>query len=167
MKYAVCMKFALNSEAPEMRAFMRKIIALIAAFFMILPLSACGTSAMETKNTGAYEDDHTETYDSVCVDVSAHEDGFYSLISNVEIHYYDGGIGYISINDPTLLAFQVPSMYKGGVWMLDLDEGQTIMDELTNVSKTLKEQGDSELAGKIENLIEIMSRSGPFTNAST
>ena len=172
---------------------MRKIIALIAAFFMILPLSACGTSAaskamdikvadtvgaemetmaaetaaMETKNTGAYENDHTETYDSVCVDVSAHEDGFYSLISNVEIHYYDGGIGYISINDPTLLAFQVSSMYKGGVWMLDLDEGQTIMDELTNVSETLKEQGDSELAGKIENLIEIMSRSGPFTNAST
>lgn len=179
---------------------MRKIIALIAAFFMILPLSACGTSAaskamdikaadvvgaemetmaaetaametetaaMETENTGAYEDDHTETYDSVCVDVSVHEDGFYSLISNVEIHYYDGGIGYISINDPTLLAFQVSSIYKGGVWMLDLDEGQTIMDELTDVSETLKEQGDSELAGQIENLIEIMSRSGPFTNAST
>lgn len=63
---------------------MRKIIAFIAALLMVLPLSACGTSAA---------DDHTETYDSVCVDVSAHEDGFYSLMSNVEIHYYDGGMG--------------------------------------------------------------------------
>lgn len=172
---------------------MRKIIAFIVALLMILPLSACGTFAafkvmdikaadmveadtktrvvetatMETENTGISDDDHTETYDSVCVDVSAHGDGFYSLMSNVEIHYYDGDIGYISINDPTLLAFQVSSMYKGGVWMLDLDEGQTIMNELTDVSETLREQGDSELAGKIENLIEIMSRSGPFTNAST
>lgn len=172
---------------------MRKITAFIAALLMVLPLSACGTSAAskvmdikvadmveadtktmaaetavtETENTGASEDDHTKTYDSVCVDVSAHRDGFYSLMSNVEIHYYDGGIGYISLNDPTLLAFQVSSMYKGGVWMLNLDEGQTIMDELTDVSETLKEQGDSELADKIDNLIEIMSQSGPFTNAST
>lgn len=124
---------------------------------MVLPLSACGTSA----------DDHAETYDSVCVDVSAHEDGFYSLMSNVEIHYYDGDVRSISVNDPTLLAFQVSSMHKGGVWILDLDEGQTMMDELTDVSETLKEQGDSGLAAEIDNLIEIMSRGGPFTNAST
>ncbi len=137
---------------------MRKIIVLLAVLLMILPLNASGTSV---------DDDHMKTYDSVCVDVSAHKDGFYSLVSDVEIHYYDGGIEYISINDPTLLAFQVSSMHKGGVWMLDLNEGQTIVEELTDMSETLKEQGESELAGKIDNLIEIMSQNGPFTNAST
>lgn len=137
---------------------MRKIIAFIAALLMVLPLSACGTSAA---------DDHTETYDSVCVDVSAHEDGFYSLMSNVEIHYYDGGMGYISINDPTLLAFQVSSMDKGGVWMLDLDDAMLQKADYAGCASGTKEDKSELFAYHIADDCAPMIDASPVSMACT
>lgn len=154
---------------------MKKIIVIIAAIVMTFSRTAYGAPAdldaviPETVdvNDAVSDDNQTVAYDGVCLDISTNKDGFYNLMSDVEIHYYDGEIGYISIKNPALLAFQVSSAYKGGLWMMDLEEGQTVVDELSEVAASLRAAGEYGLAEKIEESLHILSDNGPFTQAST
>lgn len=50
---------------------------------------------------------------------------------------------------------------------MDLDKGTQILTDLTETNKTLKEIGNTALSEKIENMIDTMENSGPFTQAST
>lgn len=112
-------------------------------------------------------EDRVETYENLYVDVGANSDWFYSFMSDVEVHYNENNMEYLYIHDPTLLAFQVSSAHYGGVWVLDLDKGTQILTDLTETDKTLKEIGNTALSEKIENMIDTMENSGPFTQAST
>ncbi|MGN0179001.1 MAG: hypothetical protein ACI4DY_06115 [Monoglobaceae bacterium] len=88
-------------------------------------------------------------------------------MSDVEIHYGKNDINYIYIDDPSLLAFSVSSEYNGGVWILDLDEGEKMLNELAEVNEALKTSENSELSEKIESAIQLLENAGPFTQAST
>ncbi|MGN0295102.1 MAG: hypothetical protein ACI4D3_13970 [Lachnospiraceae bacterium] len=142
---------------------------LLTAYDSSVSSASARTAVPSAAVTGDFASDDSETvkYDKVCVDVRTNEDGFYSLASDVEIHYCNDNIESISVNEPTLYAFRVSSAYKGGVWLMDLEKGQHVLDELSAAAVSLRASEENELAEKIENLIEIISQTGPFTQAST
>ena len=96
--------------------------------------------------------DETKSYENMNIDVQVNKDGYYSLMSNTEIHYSDGEIDYISLDEPILLSFQLSSQRNGGIWLLDKNE--------------LKKQGNNDQLTKIENIIEYLTSTGPITDAS-
>lgn len=139
---------------------MKRILSLILCFIFILSLCSCG--GMQEAET-----ERTETYKSVCVDIGVNEDGYYGLMGDVDIHYNGDDLGYIYIDNPCVLAFSVSSERGGGVWLLDLDDGYTAIDELTAIAEALKENGQTDYADKIDSVIAIMAKGGPLTKAST
>ena len=90
------------------------------------------------------------------------------MIGDVEVRYYNGEISCITIKEPVLLSFQVSSEYGGGVWLLNMDDGQAVIDELTETLTLLHSSGKEEsAAARIESVLDILSRSGPYTNTNT
>ena len=149
----------------------KRVLTIFVLSLMMLFCTSCGTQnktelpAAEKESVSG--DEKIATYDNVGVNVGVNEDGFYNLMSEMEIHYYDDHISYITVNDPKLLAFQVSSKYKGGVWVMNLEDGQKTINELTAASEALRRAGNDELATAIETAVQRIVDSGPFTQAST
>lgn len=145
-----------------------RIAVLLSA---LLFCSACGiqngtTLPAAEKETSSGKE-KIATYDNVGVNIAANEDGFYNLMSDIEVHYYDDHISYITVNQSRLLAFQVSSKYKGGVWVMNLDDGQKTINELTLVAESLRKAGNYELASSVEASVKRLTNAGPYTKAST
>lgn len=152
----------------------RKILAIAVSFLLAIPFipfssyeNKSTTNFSTVTATTEFSRERVKTYENICVDVGTDGDGYYALMSNVEIHYDENDISYFYIDDPTLLAFRVSSEYNGGVWVLDLDEGEKVLNDLREVNEILKKSGNTELSEKLQNSIDILEYSGPFTQAST
>lgn len=147
---------------------MKRILSITLAIFLVFSLASC---AGESKTATEVEETHgerTETHENMCVDIGVNEDGYYALMSDVEIHYGESGNPeWVYIDDPVLLAFCVSSEMDGGVYILDLTEGEKVITELTEIAIVLEDAGLDEYAQRIYSVLEIISNSGPFTQAST
>lgn len=112
--------------------------------------------------------DKVKKYDRIYLDIGTNNDGYYSLVGEAEIHQdEENNINSIYINNPILLAFSVSSEHNGGVWIVDLDEGEKMIKNLEEVSYELKASENKELYEKIMESIQILKNSGPFTKTST
>ena len=136
---------------------MKKLLAILLSLSMVLAFTGCQTKEPEVASERVAED-------FVCVSSRAHEDGYYSLMSSVELTYYEGELSEIYIDEPTLLAFAVSSFYNGGVYILDLAEGEELINELSAIAAEIE---DPELAERINAIIEYLQQIGPITGAST
>ena len=152
---------------------MRKVITFIATALIASALTAYGMVAYQGSQMAAPDvitisaEDSTVDASKLCVDVTVNGDGYYSLMSDVELSYYNGELSSILIDDPVLLAFQVSSEHNGGVWLMNLDEGQSTIAELTETVNELQEKGESELAERIRQIVDTLMRCGPYTHEST
>lgn len=145
----------------------KRILAILTALAM-LTLTACGNNPVQQTPTEAEQGERTEEYENICVDIGVNEDGYYGLMSNVSIHYdEDGTLGWISVLDPVLLAFNVSSESGGGVYVINLPDGEKAIDELSSVAEALKAAGKTEYAERIDAVIAIITSGGPYTQAST
>lgn len=148
----------------------RALSITLSALMLMFAITAC-TPQAETPQQEQPSDiyaEHTEEYGSVCVDIGVNEDGYYGLMSDVTICYSeDGSIAYITVLDPVLLAFNVSSERGGGVYLIDLPDGNEAIDELSAMAEELKATGMTEYAERINRIIEIITSGGPFTQAST
>lgn len=143
---------------------MKKLLAVLLSMSMILAFTGCQKQEPEIIATVSQDESESITYDVAYIGIRAHEDGFYSLMSPVELSYYQGELSEIYIDDPTLLAFKVSSLYDGGVYILDLTEGETIINELTAIAEEID---NPELVNRINAIIEHLQQIGPITGAST
>lgn len=143
---------------------MKRIVQLFICLAIVFVLTSCGQQTITVESEKSEE--RLERYEQVCVDIGVNEDGYYGLLADVEINYSGKELGYIYIDDPTLLAFCVSSE-RGGVWLIDLEKGSQIIDELTEISKALREAGLTEYSSRINAIIEKIASCGPFTQAST
>lgn len=137
---------------------MKKLLALMLSLSMVIVLSGCGDQK---------PDEETINYEVVYTDIQVNEDGYYGLMGPVELTYYKGDLTNIYIDDPALLYFAVSSQFDGGVYILDLTEGEALIGELTVISKELTKFGDTTLAEKINQIINQIQNCGPITGAST
>lgn len=113
------------------------------------------------------DSENTQQYESVAVDIETDGDGYYSLMSDIEVQSGKYGIKYISVKNPVLLSFSVSSKYQGGVWILNLKDGEKALNSLKEVKNNLSEEGEDDMAEKINSVIEQIERSGPLTHSST
>ncbi len=132
---------------------MKKLLAILLSLSMVLAFTGCQSKEPEQV-----------AEDFVYIGIRTHEDGYYSLMSSVELKYYEGELSEIYIDEPTLLAFAVSSFYNGGVYILDLTEGEELINELSVIAEELE---NPELAEKINAIIEYLQQIGPITGAST
>lgn len=157
---------------------MRKILSLLLIISLLFTLAGCGAdNTDDSPGTSPPTQEATEpttepteervAYDNAYIDIGVNEDGYYGLMGPVEITYYDGELASIYIDDPALLYFTVSSLFGGGVYLVDMPDGDAIIDELTAVAEELKAAGQTELAAKIDAIIAIFVQSGPITSAST
>ena len=144
---------------------MKRILSIILVLIM-LSLTACGATPNKQTEADPPDGERTEEYESVCVDIGVHDDGYYGLMANVSIHYNeDGTLGWITVLDPALLAFNVSSTLGGGVYVINLPDGNKAIDELSSVSEALKAAGMTNYAERIDAVIAIIG--SPITQAST
>lgn len=136
---------------------MKKLLAILLSLTMVLAFTGCQTKEPEITSEQITED-------FVCIGIRTHEDGYYSLMSSVELNYYEGELSEIYIDEPTLLAFAVSSFYNGGVYILDLAEGEELINELSAIAE---ETENPELVSRINAIIEYLQQIGPITGAST
>ena len=147
---------------------MRRLKALLVTVALVLTLSACNYGPEASDTTGQTEEqEQTVQSQQVIVDIMVNEDGRYSLMSDAEVHYSeDGQAEWITISDPVLLAFCVSSE-RGGVYLIDLDDGEKVMTELLEIADALETAGKTEYVERIYAVLDIIANAGPYTQAST
>lgn len=136
---------------------MKKLLAILLSLSMVLAFTGCQAKEPEVTSEQVTED-------FVCIGIRTHEDGYYSLMSSVELSYYKGKLSEIYIDEPTLLAFAVSSFYNGGVYILDLTEGEELINELFAITAEID---NPELVDRLNAIIEKLQQIGPITGAST
>ena len=152
---------------------MKKILSLLLIIALLFTLAGCGAGETTEADTSPPTQEITEpteervAYDNLYIDIGVNEDGYYGLMGPAELTYYDGELMSVYVDDPALLYFTVSSFWGGGVYLVDMPDGDTIIDELSAVAEQLKATGQTELAAKIDAIIEIFVQSGPITGAST
>lgn len=113
---------------------MKRVFALLLVVVLLMSVSGCG----KARTTD-------ERYESVVVDISSKDGGFYTTYADVEVNYYDGSVASVVVKDPTLLAFQVPDSYDGGATVLSGAEVNQLLTYINN--------GDTQAAKELlENL---------------
>ena len=139
---------------------MKKIIALLLCVILLLYCASCAPQTNETASADPIK------YDSLIVDLSVNNDGYYALMSKADIHYGQAGnIDYIYLKDPALLGFKVSSEMGGGVYVMKRNAGDSAISTLTEVSQELHAIGEDNLANRIEAVISIIGT--PYTESST
>lgn len=111
--------------------------------------------------------DGPQRYESVIVDIQTGAGGYCCLMSDMEIMFGEQGAERILMEQPVLLSFAVSSEHQGGLWVMDLDQGEEALENLYDVKTALRDTGNHDLADKIVFVIEQIEASGPFTQAST
>lgn len=156
---------------------MKKILSLFLIITLILSLAGCGAGETTKSETSPPSQECTEkttekteervAYNNLYINIGVNEDGYYGLAGSAELTYYDGELIGVCIDDPALLYFTVSSRFGGGVYLVDMPDGDAIIDELSAVAEQLKATGQTELAAKIDAIIAVFVQSGPITGAST
>lgn len=161
-----------------------KFLLLMLIISMTLTISGCSSEAPEQSQLDEKPDielsaedellsselpisDEPQRFESVIVDIQTGGDGYYSLMSDVEVQVGEHGIESVFVEEPVLLAFSVSSEHQGGVWILDLNKGEEVIESLKKIQERLSEEGSDDLAAELASAIEKIEMSGPFTQAST
>lgn len=156
-----------------------RILAAILAVCFLLSVSACAAddlisaapagepAADQTSLAGQTALPQTQRYEDVFVDIRANGDGHYSLVGTAEVQLGERGVERLTLEEPALLAFSVSSAYAGGVWVMDLKQGETVLSSLREVQTSLSRSGNTALAQEIGSVIAQLETAGPYTQAST
>jgi len=162
---------------------MKRMLAVIMTVILLFSITGCGVSkdaplsseprgetssvAEEPTQEIVPLDDDSYENQEVLVDISVNGDGFYSTYANTKTTVKDGKITEIFIEDPVVLSFQVSSKYGGGVYILPLEDGDYMIDALSELSEQLKASGRNDLAEQIDYIYEMIIESGPYTYCPT
>ena len=87
------------------------------------------------------QEDQTETYENVYVDVKMNGDGYFS--------------------------FAISSKYGKEAWLFDKNEGEALLRKLNEINQELKKQGNQSLSSKVEEIISELKNKGPIAGSST
>lgn len=158
---------------------MKKLLAFLLTLVLML-LTACGTTptvdntkelvnneAIASDNTHATDDNENDVSDNIVVSISVGEKGYYCLMADVTLGYYEGEVVEIGITDPALLSFQVSENFDYGVYIFSLTEGDAMLESLAEIMQELKSSGQNELAARIQLILDEFSNAGPIVSAST
>ena len=156
---------------------MKKIFLFVMACICLLSFTVYASENEETENINKQaqivdsvepvQEDQTETYENVYVDVKMNGDGYYSFMSDVKLDYVNGEIGSLNLDEPILLSFAISSKYGKEAWLFDKNEGEALLRKLNEINQELKKQGNQSLSSKVEKIISELKNKGPIAGSST
>lgn len=156
---------------------MKRFFGILLVLLLVMTLMGCQKATAPTLDTTeppttesssdlstTLPDERTEEYECVIVDVEDNG-GHYCLMTKVTIEYYDGEVVNIFIDEPAVLAFQVPEKYNNGVGIVD---GNDVLD-LTSQIHTYLATNDvnEETKGMLCNIVQWLDDIALLTSAST
>lgn len=156
---------------------MKRFFGILLVLLLVMTLMGCQKATAPTLDTteppttgGSSDlsttlpDERTEEYECVIVDVEDNG-GHYSLMTKVTIEYYDGEVVNIFIDEPAVLAFQVPEKYNNGVGIVD---GNDVLDLTSQIHTYLATNDvDEETKGLLCNIVQWLNDIALLTSAST
>lgn len=155
---------------------MKRFIGIFLAMLLVMTLMGCQKATAPTLDTTepttesssdlstTLPDERTEEYEHAIVDIE-NNGGHYSLMTKVTIEYYDGEVVNIFIDEPALLAFQVPEEYTNGVGIVD---GNDVLDLTSQIHTYLATNDvDEETKGLLCNIVQWLDDIALLTSAST
>lgn len=142
----------------------KRVFAAALSLAMVFTVAGCSQQP-EEGTVEAFVPTGELSAETVCVDVTANEDGYYSLFADVTVDFGDDGqIQTVSIEDTTLLAFQVSSCYPGGAYIYTGEDMRQLIERLESAASAA---GDGETKDLIQSVIEELKTGGPIEGAST
>ena len=142
----------------------KQVFAAALSLAMVFALAGCSQQP-EEGTVEAFVPTGEISAETVCVDVTANEDGYYSLFADVTVDFGDDGqIQTVSIEDTTLLAFKVSSRCPGGAYIYTGEDMQRLIEQLGSAATRA---GDGETKDLIQSVIEELETGGPIEGAST
>ena len=156
---------------------MKRFFGILLALLLVMTLMGCQKTTAPTLDTTeppttesssdlstTLPDERTEEYEHAIVDIE-NNGGHYSLMTKVTIEYYDGEVVNIFIDEPALLAFQVPEEYTNGVGIVD---GNDVLDLTSQIHTYLATNDvDEETKGLLCNIVQWLDDIALLTSAST
>lgn len=156
---------------------MKRFFGILLALLLVMTLMGCQKATAPTLDTTeppttesssdlstTLPDERTEEYEHAIVDIE-NNGGHYSLMTKVTIEYYDGEVVNIFIDEPALLAFQVPEEYTNGVGIVD---GNDVLDLTSQIHTYLATNDvDEETKGLLCNIVQWLDDIALLTSAST
>ena len=156
---------------------MKRFFGILLVLLLVMTLMGCQKATAPTLDTteppttgGSSDlsttlpDERTEEYECVIGDVEDNG-GHYSLMTKVTIEYYDGEVVNIFIDEPAVLAFQVPEKYNNGVGIVD---GNDVLDLTSQIHTYLATNDvDEETKGLLCNIVQWLDDIALLTSAST
>lgn len=156
---------------------MKRFFGILLVLLLVMTLMGCQKATAPTLDTteppttegssdlsNTLPDERTEEYECVIVDVEDNG-GHYSLMTKVTIEYYDGEVVNIFIDEPAVLAFQVPEKYNDGVGIVD---GNDVLDLTSQIHTYLATNDvDEETKGLLCNIVQWLDDIALLTSAST
>ena len=151
---------------------MKKIVSFIISIILVLSLAACtGTTTAnapsETPTASIEPTTNDSEYPNMYIFIDDGEGGCYNLWSNGEVIHDEEYDHYeITIDDPTLLAFQISkSRYPGGVGTMS---GEEVNAMISSIETFLSEnEVDENTKAFIENLLQQIKDIPVIEGAST
>ena len=142
----------------------RKLIAGLITLAMAATLAGGGQQP-EEGTVEAFVPTGEISAESVSLDMTLNEDGYYSMFADVTVDFGDDGlIQAVEVDNTALLAFKVSSYYPGGVYLYAGEDMQELIARLKDAAGAA---GDSEAKDLIESVIEELEMGGPIEGAST
>ena len=142
----------------------KKLIAGLITLAMAATLAGCGQRP-EEGTVEAFVPTGEISAESVCLDMTLNEDGYYSMFADVTVDFGDDGpIQAVEVDNTALLAFKVSSYYPGGIYLYAGEDMQELIARLKDAADAA---GDSEAKDLIESVIEELEMGGPIEGAST
>lgn len=156
---------------------MKRFFGILLVLLLVMTLMGCQKATAPTIDTTeppttesssdlstTLPDERTEEYEYVIVDVEDNG-GHYSLMTKVTIEYYDGEVVNIFIDEPAVLAFQVPEEYTNGVGVVD---GNDVLDLTSQIHTYLATNDvDEKTKGLLCNIVQWLDDIALLTSAST
>lgn len=156
---------------------MKRFFGILLALLLVMTLMGCQKATAPTLDTTeppttesssdlstTLPDERTEEYEHAIVDIE-NNGGHYSLMTKVTIEYYDGEVVNIFIDEPAVLAFQVPEKYNNGVGIVD---GNDVLDLTSQIHTYLTTNDvDEETKGLLCNIVQWLDDIALLTSAST
>ncbi len=149
---------------------MKKRISIVLLIFLIPILFGCQKAEelpceMTPEINEKEQTKQPEQYKHICVDISDDDGGFYALMADTKLEYYEDEIVNIFIENPTLLAFKVPDQYTNGVGIID---GNNILKVQKRIREHLaSENVDAKTKVLLNDLLNETDRIYLLSGAST
>lgn len=152
---------------------MKRFIGILLVLLLVMVLMGCQKATTPTIDTSietspdlgdTLTGERSEEYDHIIVDI-ADNGGYYCLMSKATIEYYDEKIANIFLDEPAVLAFQVPKEYADGVGIVD---GTAVLDLISQIHAYLETNDvDEETKDLLCNIMQWFDDIALLTSAST